>query len=96
MPPFHHPAYLIAQFGLLESTALLHDTLTALELHHMHQFGIAIYNHVGVMGDNNELTTQFVFADLSHDQVVYQVVVEVVFRLVENNGLLTESQQKRQ
>ena len=91
MPPFHHSAYFISQFVLLESTALLYVTLPAPELHHMHQFGIAINNDVWIVGDNNKLATQLIFANLPHDQVVDKVVVEIVFRLVENNGFLTES-----
>src|SRR5690606_964843 len=67
---FHHPADLLAHGLLLQGAALLNQALAATELHHMHQFGIAIHHHVGVVSDHDELPTQLVLADLAHDQIV--------------------------
>ena len=61
MTAFHHPAYLIAQLVFLESTALLHVTLSTPEIHDMHQFGIAINDDVRIVGDDDELATQLVY-----------------------------------
>ena len=48
------------------------------------------------MGHDDELTAQFVAADLLHDQSVDQVVIQVIFWLVEHQWLVAVRQQEGQ
>lgn len=91
MSTFHHPADLATHHRFLQCTALLNATLPVLELHDMDQFRVAVDDHIWVMGHDDELTTQLVLANLPHNQIVDQVVVQIV-RLIEDNGFLAESQ----
>src|SRR5262245_43570512 len=84
---FHHTAHLLAHPAFLQR-ALVHDpTLPGAKIQGTQHLRIAIDHDVWVVGDDDNLAPEFVSADLPDDQVVDQVIVKVVLRLVEDEGL---------
>ena len=42
------------------------------------------------MCNNNWLPMEFILTNLAYDQVVNQMIVQIVFRLIKNQRLITE------
>ncbi|MNR54118.1 hypothetical protein D3C85_1742500 [compost metagenome] len=60
-----------------------------IEVQHVNQLGITVDNDVRIMGHDDELTAQLIRANLLNHQAVDQMVVQVVFGLVEHEWLIT-------
>ncbi len=67
-----------------------------IEVQYMNKLCVTIDYDVGVVGHDNELTTQFIAADLLYNQSVDQVVIQVIFWLVEHQWLIAMRQQEGQ
>ena len=52
------------------------------------QFGVAKNRYVGIVSGENKLATTFLLAHLGHDPFCDEAIVEVVFRLVNNQRRL--------
>ena len=64
------------------------------EIHHLYQLGVAIDYHIRVVRDHNQLSAQLVLPDLPNNQFINQMVVQVVFWLIQYQWLIAKSQQK--
>ena len=89
-PPLHHPTNLLTYLRLLQRPRPLHHhhTLTPHVIHRDHLLGIPVHDDIGVVRHHDHLSAAFVVTDLADDQVVDHVVVEIVFGLVEHDGLV--------
>ena len=54
----------------------------------MHHLGVAIYDQVRVVGNDDDLPFELLLPDLTDDQVVDELVVQVSLRLIEHQRLL--------
>src|SRR5690606_24408726 len=91
---FHHLADFLPHRLLLQCATLADTALAAGERHHVHQLRIPIDHHIRVVGNDDELAPQLVLANLAHDQVVDQVIVQVVLGLIEDDRFFAKGQQK--
>ena len=89
-PPLHHPTNLLAHLPLLQRPRprLHHHALTSHMIHRDHLLGIPVHDDVGIVRNHDHLPAALVVTDLADDQVVDHVVVEIVFGLVEHDGLV--------
>lgn len=74
-------------------TDLPHGSMLAIGREHKHAFGFAQDGNVGIVSDEDHLATPFDSAQGTHDCVVDERVVKVVFGLVNQQGALALSQQ---
>jgi len=54
----------------------------------MHHLGIAVNDDVGIVSHDDDLPSSLVLLHLPHDEVVDQMVVEIVLRLIEHQRLV--------
>ena len=66
------------------------------EAQHVHHLGVAVHDDVRVCADDDDLSAQLVLADLADHQVVDEVVVQIVLRLIEHQRFVAVRQQERQ
>ena len=86
----HDAANLLPDAGILEATRPVrdHGALTVHMIHGDHPLGIAVDHDVRIVSHHDDLSPALVLTDLSHDQVMDDMVVEVVLGLVEYDGLV--------
>jgi hypothetical protein len=86
---FENPFDLLLAF--VDSTGLPHGSMLAIGCEHKYALGFAQHGNVGIVSDENHLATPFDSAKGSHDRVVDERVVKVIFRLVNQQGALALS-----
>ena len=78
-----------ARFLKAARPRLRDNTLSTLEVHGNDLLCISVHYDTCVVGRYYYLTSMFVLADLSNNQVIDQVIVEVIFWLIEDDGIIT-------
>ena len=63
----------------------MNNTLRLEHVHGQNHFGIAVDDDVWVVSGNNNLTIPFAVPNLLNDQVVDEVVIQVVFWLIQDD-----------
>jgi hypothetical protein len=84
----HNVANRVANRPFLETTLCLDLRLPASSGQSHNELGITVHDNIGVMGNYEHLPTLFDRAELFDNQIVDQVIVEVVFRLIQDDRLL--------
>ena len=92
----HNSTDLVPNRLFLKGAGLLDDTLPFIEGEGVNHLRITVDDNIGVVGHHDDLAPKLVLPDLSNDQVVDQMVVQVVLWLVEDQGILSMRQQEDQ
>jgi hypothetical protein len=84
----HNVANRVANLPFLETPLGLDLRLPASNGQSHNEFGITVHDNIGIMGNYEHLPTLFDRAELFDNQVIDQVIVEVVFGLIQDDRLL--------
>lgn len=68
--------------------------LTSVIFQNVDEFGIPVYHNVGIMRHDDKLTSNFILMDMFDDKVINQRIIQIVFRLIDNQRFVAMAQQE--